>query len=506
MRKPTSRRPAAWLVILPLLAAFFATLAGAAPAAQPAVTGDPSLLPQGVVKSSRLDSRLGSVASAAPAQALATARRAGLDTANGRVRVVVEASGTGAQAAIVVAGGTVESAAGGLVEALVPAGTLQALSRSRGVDRVRAPLHAVTLGVESQGVAATAASTWHAAGVTGSGAKVAVIDLGFDGYLARQAASELPAGLITQDYCGGMGAPEEHGTAVAEIVHEMAPGAQLYLICIDSEVDLKLAEEFVKTNSITIVNHSVGWFNAGRGDGSGGPATPDGIVADARSNGILWVNAAGNEAQRHWSGTYSDPNGERLPQLRRPDEGNSFFLASGQEICVELKWDAWPMTNQDFDIFLVRLDQRCPVGRSIDLQDGSQPPVEGFCYTNLTGSGRSFSLAIERFTGSTAPRFDLFVSTSNALAVRRTRAGASSSRRRRRTPSPWERSAGTATASSRTARSARRSTAASSPTSPVRRPSPPPSTAPLPAAARPDSQARRRPRRTSPELPRSGRG
>ena len=268
MRKLTSRRPAAWLVILPLLAAFFATLAGAAPAAQ---STDSFVVPQGIVKNSRLDSRLGSVASAVPAQALATARRAGLDTANGRVRVVVEASGAGAQAAIVTAGGTVESATGGLVEALVPAAGLDALSRSRGVAQVRAPLHAVALGVESQGVAATAASAWHAAGATGVGAKVAVIDLGFAGYSTRQAAGELPAGLIIQDYCGGnMGAPEPHGTAVAEIAHEMAPGAQLYLICIDTEVDLKLAEEYVKANGITIVNHSVGWFNAGRGDGSGG--------------------------------------------------------------------------------------------------------------------------------------------------------------------------------------------------------------------------------------------
>ena len=34
---------------------------------------------------------------------------------------------------------------------------------------------------------------------------------------------------------------DDHGTAVAEIVHEMAPDAQLYLVCVGTEVDLAAA-------------------------------------------------------------------------------------------------------------------------------------------------------------------------------------------------------------------------------------------------------------------------
>jgi hypothetical protein len=45
-----------------------------------------------------------------------------------------------------------------------------------------------------------------------------------------------------------------------------------------------------------------------RGDGSGGAGRPDAIVADARAQGVLWVNAAGNYAQEHWSGTFFDPD------------------------------------------------------------------------------------------------------------------------------------------------------------------------------------------------------
>ena len=39
---------------------------------------------------------------------------------------------------------------------------------------------------------------------------------------------------------------------------------------------------------------------------AGRAGTPDAIVADAKANGILWVNAAGNQAQNHWSGNFID--------------------------------------------------------------------------------------------------------------------------------------------------------------------------------------------------------
>ena len=52
--------------------------------------------------------------------------------------------------------------------------------------------------------------------------------------------------------------------AVAEIIHQMAPAAQLMLVCVDSEVDLKLAEQDVIAAGAKIVNHSVGWFDTSR--------------------------------------------------------------------------------------------------------------------------------------------------------------------------------------------------------------------------------------------------
>ena len=288
------------------------------------------------------------------------------------------------------------------------------LARAGGVDRVRAPFAAVPLATQSEGVATTAAVDWHARNLRGAGAKVAIIDVGFAGYHDRIAAGELPPTLAARDFCGGaMGAPDPHGTAVAEIVHEMAPAAQLSLICIETEVDLAQAVEYVKANGITIVNHSVGWLNTARGDGSGAAGTPDALVADARANGVLWINSAGNSALAHWSGPFSDPDGNRRHNFAGSDEGNSLALAPGKQICGFLKWDAWPVTDQDFNLYLEL--NGMPVAWSFEPQDGAHPPAERVCYSNGSSATQTVSFVIERVGDATTPRFDLFVSIGGLL-------------------------------------------------------------------------------------------
>ena len=363
------------------------------------------------VKSPKLQAQLAEVAEAARqggvAAGLRTARARGLDTDQGRVRVIVEGQTAAARSAVAAEGGTVAATAGQLTEALVPAGAMDALSRAAGVRYLRAPYASTPLATESEGVATSNADDWQAKGLRGAGAKIAVIDLGFAELAARQAFGDLPS--VTQvDYCGGaMGAPEEHGTAVAEIVHEMAPSAQLFLICAETEVDLANGVAYAKANGITIVNHSVGWFNTSRGDGTGGAGTPDAIVADARANGILWVNAAGNSARTHWSGTFTDSNGDGRHEFAPGDVTNSSIpVANDDVICGFLKWDSWPATNQDFDLSLRRDSDLQIVQSSENAQTGSQPPVEQVCYTN-PGDAGTFSFLIDRVSASASPRFDL---------------------------------------------------------------------------------------------------
>ena len=49
----------------------------------------------------------------------------------------------------------------------------------------------------------TNASAWQQRGQSGTGVKVAIVDLGFAGYASAQASGDLPVSLTVIDYCGG---------------------------------------------------------------------------------------------------------------------------------------------------------------------------------------------------------------------------------------------------------------------------------------------------------------
>jgi subtilisin family serine protease len=239
--------------------------------------------------------------------------------------------------------------------------------------------------------------------------KIAIVDLGFYGYKQSQGNGELPASLVKVNYCGAFDATD-HGTAVAEIASEMAPAAKLYLICIRDVAGLGRAVNYAIAHGIKIVSHSVSWFNTSRGDGTGGPDTPDGIVAAARAAGILWVNAAGNRGQQHWSGPFTDANANGWEDFAPGDEGNTIVLPDGATTCVALKWDDWPGSSEDYDLFITRSPSGAVVASSTNPQEGTEPPTELACQINLSGYSQTYAIAIHAARAPAKPvRFDLYV-------------------------------------------------------------------------------------------------
>ncbi len=373
----------------------------------------------------KIDSHLARVARLArdvgPAAAAAEARARGLrvveDPAQARVQVVVESQSLDRRAVrtlLTALGGQVQAEYANLVRALLPAQALEAVASDAAVRYVRPPHRPYPTAVAGEEVGATNATAWQAAGLTGAGVKVGIVDLGFAGYTARQASGDLPASLTTADFgCGSdFASTEPHGTAVAEIVHEMAPSAALYLICIDDEIDLGQAKDYAIAQGIQIINHSVAWFNTARGDGTGGPGTPDAIVADARAKGILWVNAAGNYQQRHWSGTFNDTDGDGFHNFTPTQNYNAITFPGGATLCFFLKWDDWPASAQDYDFYLVSVPGGTPLLSSTSFQTGSQPPTEFICAVN-NGPTVTVGLAIRRFSATQTPRFDLISTGAN---------------------------------------------------------------------------------------------
>lgn len=382
---------------LGLIAASVVVLGAAAPGTSGSTSASAESLrrlPQ-AVKHGKLDSQL--------------ARRT-----RGTARVeILSARPRAVRALVARLGGRVAVSYGRLVEAVVPAHRLPALAAHTSVRFVGEPRRPVAEAVRGQGVVATGASAWHGADLRGKGARVAVIDLGFGGFRESRRNGDLPSSLLTRDFCpaGAFDGPGavSHGTAVAEIVAEMAPAAQLYLICAQSIAQLGQAKDFARSRGVHVVNHSASWFNSSRGDDTGGPDTPTGIAAAARAAGILWVNAAGNRAHQHWSGTFSDVDADEWHEFAPGDEGNTIVLPSGTRTCIALKWDAWPVTALDYDLYLMRLDNGAALSWSTNGQTGAQPPTELLCYANVTPSTQSYAIGIRRHGAEAAPRLDLFV-------------------------------------------------------------------------------------------------
>jgi subtilisin family serine protease len=231
----------------------------------------------------------------------------------------------------------------------------------------------------SQGLLPTGALLFQSQGFRGQGVKVAIIDAGFSGLYLAVKDRVLSAASIafTKDYTGkGLLEGGEHGSAVAEIVHEMAPEAQLYLMKIGDEVDLANAVDDAIRMGVQVINHSIGWFDTDFDDGTG---VINDIVRRARAHNILWVNAAGNQAQAHWIGRFRDDNHNGWADFGLGQESLALDMPLGGLIDLILVWNDWPVTDQDYDLFLTDAQGKV-LASSEDRQTGSQPPREELQY------------------------------------------------------------------------------------------------------------------------------
>ena len=119
--------------------------------------------------------------------------------------------------------------------------------------------------VETEGLAGVfAAGDWHRAGYTGRGVDIAVLDVGFLGAEAL-AGTELPRRL----HLSGPGDDTSaHGTAVAEIIHDIAPDARLHLRRFRTDAELVAATEALSADGVQVLNASVGFDNLWPSDGT----------------------------------------------------------------------------------------------------------------------------------------------------------------------------------------------------------------------------------------------
>ena len=236
----------------------------------------------------------------------------------------------------------------------------------------------------SESVALTGADVLQAGGTTGNttgaGIKVAVVDLGFNGLASAITAGELPGTTIGVDYSGtGLESGTAHGVGVAEHVLDMAPGVEFHCLKVNDEVDLQNAADYIETNGIRIANHSVGWVIPSYYDDTG---PINGIINESHDNdGVFWTVSAGNDAERHWRGSWLDSDGDDWLEFSGNDETMRLTSASGT-VSLFLNWDQYPTLGTDIDLYVV--DKRNKVVASSEAaQTGSQAPSEALSFTYI---------------------------------------------------------------------------------------------------------------------------
>jgi hypothetical protein len=258
----------------------------------------------------------------------------------------------------------------------------QLLKRLPATSHVRLPWPHEAVSTISEGVALTGANDSQLLGNDGSGIKIGIIDLQFSNYSTSIANGELPANTTFTDYTGTGSGGGNHGTNVAEIVHDMAPGAELYLAKISSETQLQAAVNDMIANGVRVINHSVAWLGAAFYDGTG-PLCD--ITNSAEAAGIIWVNAAGNYRDKHYLGVFSDTDADLRHEFAAGQNYNTINLTAGSSVTLVLNWDDYPSTSTDYNLYLYdgNPDTGGTIVASSTNNQGNGPSSSPYPYENL---------------------------------------------------------------------------------------------------------------------------
>jgi hypothetical protein len=260
------------------------------------------------------------------------------------------------------------------MSAIQPTATIQPTAAS-AVSATSAP--PVEGGV-SEGVHATGADAWQAAGITGKGIKVGIIDTGFIDYAPLLGAATVTARSFRADELiadSPTTADTVHGTACAEIVHEMAPDAALYLAATDTTGSFLAAVQWLVADAhVAIITTSLGFYGDYPTDGSSELAR---AVDTAKAAGVFFVKSAGNFADNHYGATFTDSDRDGFHDFPGGTTKNGMAVRlTGDPFEIYLNWDDWQRPHVNYNLYLVNNAGQEAARSDTDQARTGKPPVE----------------------------------------------------------------------------------------------------------------------------------
>jgi hypothetical protein len=371
------------------------------------------------------------------------------------------------------AGVTIEiaDAARRRVQAHLPVSRLTTVAQLAVVDAIRLPTYARrrTGNTLTEGDAILSADTVRAQfALDGTGVRVGVVSDGLKGVFAtgcttgcagvaggpistgdlptasgiRNAAGVLTAssgGIVGRSFsangdleglppaspaCSFAGAGAE-GTALLEIVHDLAPGAKLSFANGDTDLAFSQAVNFLAASNDVVLD-DIGFYGEPY-DGTSGVS----LNTAAALNNPNWpirayVTAVGNDADEHYIGAYVDSgvDGTTIAGITTPGHLHLFqrtadttdvlglgaqpfnviALPQNGEAAIFLTWDdPFGGSANNYDLYLVQQSTGRVVASSTDVQSGRQDPSEVIDYVNK-GAADRFLIVVQNVRGAAQPR------------------------------------------------------------------------------------------------------
>jgi len=251
---------------------------------------------------------------------------------------------------------------------------------------------AFTGAVNSQGDVAHRADLVRALGINGNGVRIGVLSDGVDALAAQQLAGELPAVTVVAGQAGS----GNEGTAMLEIINDLAPGAQLFFATAtggQANMAANILALAGGSNNCDIIVDDFTYFAEG--------VFQDGVIAQAvntvTAGGALYFSSAGNSGNLNdgtsgvWEGDFVDGGtlaavpGGRVHDFGGGVVGNTINATGGGTRPITLKWsDPLGASNNDYDLFILNAALTTVIASSTNTQSGSQDPFENISNNAMT--------------------------------------------------------------------------------------------------------------------------
>lgn len=255
--------------------------------------------------------------------------------------------------------------------------------------------------------------------VDGTGIKIGVLSDGVNGLATAQALGDLPAVTVLPGQAGPATGAE--GTAMLELVHDLAPGAQLFFATGFPTItqfaqnirDLRAAGCDIIVDDLFYFAESP--FQDGQAPGVVSPRNQGAVIQavnDVTAAGAMYFSSAGNSGNKDdntsgtWEGNYVQ-GAATVPAL----PAGNFHNFGGQDFNiitaattsagspVTLNWsDPLGGSTNDYDLFILNAAGTAILALSTNIQNGTQDPFE------QTGQGTGLRIVVVKKTGA-ADRF-----------------------------------------------------------------------------------------------------